>query len=104
MDFGAFAGSFFIFPLLFLTFMLFFHVDVLFCREITIFAPKMLLTLPKLVRRFSNMANDILVNIIKMAVTILDGSFGEILLDRFEVPRVGAWSALMLMNQPEGVV
>ena len=39
-----------------------------------------------------------------MAVTILDGSFGEILLDRFEVPRVGAWSALMLMNQPEGVV
>lgn len=99
MDFGAFAcSSFLIFPLLWLTFILFFHIDARFRSEITFLAPKMLLTFPKLVRRFSNMANDISVYIINMAVTILDGSFGEILLDRFEVPRVGAWSALMLMN------
>ena len=36
--------------------------------------------------------------------TILDGSFGEVLLDRFKEPKVGGWSAKMLLKHPEGVL
>ena len=39
-----------------------------------------------------------------MEITLLDGSFGDVLLDRYNEPKVGAWSAKMLLRHPDRVL